>query len=397
MQSPPQRPSPHGRPPTVGIVGAGQLAYLLCLEARGVDVATLVVAHDAHEPAVQAGDDALIGDFSDPRLIAQLIERADVITFDKEAIPPAMLDALEAAEQQDKVKVRPGTGIMRRLQNKATQKAWLADAGLPTLPCLALNGQEADIRARVSEFGFPCVQKAQQGGYDGRGVQILASASHLESIWPVPSLLEPCLTDMTEIAVLATRTPSGEVSCYAPVAMQFIPELNILSHVTCPTGLPPAIEQAARELAVQTVEALEGIGVFSIEMFYTPAGELLINEISPRVHNAGHHTLEACPTSQFEQHLRAITGLPLGPVDATLSLVMRNLLYTPALKNLHGLGPGKLPQPTDGVHAWWYGKRDARDWRKVGHVTAIADDLDAAHDKIERTVGQLTRGTASVA
>ena len=397
MQPSPDRPSPRDRSPTVGIVGAGQLAYLLCREAASLNLSTLVVAREAHEPAVGAGDGALVGDYEDPGLIEQLINGSDIVTFDQEAIPRAMLDALEAAEQEGRVQVRPGTRVMRLLQNKATQKAWLAEAGLPTLPCLQMSGEEPDLDARVSAFGFPCVQKAQQGGYDGRGVQILARAGDLDSLWRIPSLLEPCLTEMTEIAVLAVRTPGGETACYPPVAMRFVDELNILSHVVSPTGLPEKVEHEAQELAVNAIDALDGIGLFSIEMFFTPTGKLLINEISPRVHNAGHHTLEACRTSQFEQHLRAVTGLPLGPIDSAKAVVMHNLLYTPALKGLQGLGPGKLPQPAKNVHAWWYGKREARAWRKVGHVTAIADDLAAAHGQIEQTVAYLTRGTASVA
>lgn len=397
MQPPDPRPSPHGRAPRVGILGAGQLAFLLCRAGRDLGIRTLVVAQRADEPATAAADDVLVGDLDEPTLARRFLAGTDFATFDKEAIPAAMLDRLAAAERAGDVIVRPGTGVLRLLQNKSTQKEWLVRNGLPALPGLRLTGNEANFVDRVAAFGLPCVQKTQKGGYDGKGVQVIADHDQLDKLWRVPSVFEPFLEQRVEIAVVVARGAGGQTRCYAPVAMQFTDELNILSQVQAPAELPGGLVSEARAIATRTVHALNSIGVFCIEMFLTPTRELLINEISPRVHNAAHHTLEANATSQFEQHLRAITGMPLGPVSSRGAAVMQNLLYTPALANLAGLGPGLLPQRHQGVHAWWYGKAEMRPWRKVGHVTAVAKDFATAKVQLAAAVADLENDRASAA
>jgi 5-(carboxyamino)imidazole ribonucleotide synthase len=397
MLPPNPRPSPHGRLPRVGIIGGGQLAFLLCQAARKLGLPTVVLASSDDEPATRTADQALVGDMRDFGLAKQFISSVDIATFDKEAVPPELLDQLEAAENSNLIQVRPAADALRLLQNKADQKQWLVRNGLPTLPLLVLNGDERHFSDQVKEFGFPLVQKAQTGGYDGKGVQVIRSAAEMDKVWRIPCVLEPFLAEMMEIAVIVARSPGGQTRCYAPVHMRFEEGLNVLSTVTAPAELPGGLASEARAIANRMVHALGGIGVFCVEMFLTPDRQLLINEVSPRVHNAGHHTLEACATSQFEQHLRAITGMPLGPVASTGAAAMRNLLYTPELESLLGLGPGLLPQRHEGVYAWWYGKPEGRPWRKVGHVTAVADDLRSAEERLNVAVADLKGNRASAA
>ena len=373
----------------VGIVGAGQLAYLLCLAGRQLGLKTAVAAVHPDDPAGAAADETFCPAFDDPDVLEAFIVAVDVVTFDMEAVPPAVLAQLEAAEADQRICIRPGTSILRLLQDKGSQKSWLQAMGLPTLPYLSVTGDEPDLAARVRRFGLPCVQKARRGGYDGKGVQRLSRAADLDKLWPVPSVLEPCLTQMTEIAVVIARGTAGETQAYAPVSMSFSPELNVLECVISPAEVDSRIAREAEAIAVRAVEALDGVGIFAIEMFLTPEGKLLINEISPRVHNAGHHTLEAAITSQFTQHLLAITAQPLGQPGPARPAVMQNLLYTAELAALKGRGPGPLPQHTADVQTWWYGKREARQWRKMGHITALADALPAAHQKVAAALGQL--------
>ncbi|MDJ0926689.1 MAG: 5-(carboxyamino)imidazole ribonucleotide synthase [Gammaproteobacteria bacterium] len=375
--------------PRVAVLGAGQLGFLLCRAAQELGIETTVVANSENDPAASAADRVVIAPLDDPGLVGKLAPTVDIVTFDKEAIPGVALDALARAEAAGRLRVRPDVQILRLLQNKADQKAWLRRRGFPTLPFITFTGNEPDLHHRIAEFGLPCVQKAQRGGYDGKGVQIIWTPEELGHVWQVPSVIETCVTNMTEVAVIVARRTNGQIRCYPPVAMNFSPEMNVLTTLTAPAALPAAVGREAQRLARDVVEQLEGVGVFAVEMFLTADHRLLINEISPRVHNAGHHTLEANRTSQFEQHLRAICDMPLGPVGPAHTAVTRNLLYSPELDALCGHGPGPLPQAERGVQVWWYGKREMRLGRKVGHMTALAADSGAARRKFDRALAQL--------
>ena len=375
--------------PRVAILGAGQLGFLLGRAGQDLGIEITVVANREDDPAASAADRVVVASLDDPGLVGKISSTVDIVTFDKEAIPGVALDALAEAEAAGQLRIRPGVRVLRLLQNKADQKTWLQRRGFPTLPFITCAGNEPDIHRRIAHFGLPCVQKAQRGGYDGQGVQIIRGPEDLERLWQTPSVIEPCLTDMTEIAVIVARRADGETRCYPPVAMEFSAELNVLTTLTAPAALPAAVGREAQRLARAVVEQLEGVGIFAIEMFLTADDRLLINEISPRVHNAGHHTLEANPTSQFEQHLRAITNRPLGPVGPARIAATRNLLYSTELDALCNYGPGLLPKSVPGVHTWWYGKREARPGRKMGHMTALAAEPIAARRKLDHALAQI--------
>jgi len=230
------------------------------------------------------------------------------------------------------------------------------------------------------------VQKTQEGGYDGLGVQIIHDSEQLDQLWPVPSIIETYLGGARELAVVVARSVSGEVEIYPAVEMVVNHGLNILDVVIAPAELPDSLHEGARSLAKSVIEQLECIGVLAVEMFLTTDGELLVNEISPRVHNSGHHTLESCPVSQFEQHIRAVAGMALAKAEQSLPSVMKNIIYDDSLSPLVGLRPGRLSTEEESVRFHWYGKKEARPGRKMGHITCVGADGVSGRQRILETL-----------
>jgi 5-(carboxyamino)imidazole ribonucleotide synthase len=385
----------HSMQPRIGIFGGGQLGFYLCQAAKKLGLKSIVLTPARDDPAGAAADQIIVGNLHDLDAAAELIAAADIATFEVEAIGDPVLELLQAAERQGQIQVRPDPAILLLIKDKARQKAWLSRHQFPTLPFQILDGDTPPTDLPAQAFDYPWVQKTRQGGYDGRGVQVIKSAQQAGRLWPAPSLIEPYLARRREIAVVGARSIGGETRCYAPVAMTFNGEHNILDRVESPAELPAAIAQQAVELTEQILDRLEGVGVFAVEMFLTDAEELLVNEISPRVHNAGHHTLESCPTSQFEQHMRAVSGLPLGTVTQLYPAVMRNLLAGPALPKLSE--QPSATQPRAGEHIHWYGKREARPFRKMGHLTCLDSDLKTAGLRADRAIISLSGNSRDTA
>lgn len=381
--------------PRIGIFGGGQLGLYLCQAARQLGLQTVVLTPGRDDPASASADQIIVGELYDPDAAAELVAAADIATFEVETIGDPVLELLQAAQRDGQIQVRPDPAILMLIKDKGRQKSWLSRHGFPTLPFHLLDGDTKTADLPAQAFDYPWVQKTRQGGYDGRGVQAIKSAQQAERLWPVPSLIEPYLAERREIAVVAARSSRGETRCYAPVDMKFDSEHNILDRVESPADLPAAIARQALELTEQILNRLDGVGVFAVEMFLTNSNELLINEISPRVHNAGHHTLESCPTSQFEQHMRAVACLTLGDVRQTQPAVMRNLLAGPALPKL-----SEQPSATQaraGEHIHWYGKREARPFRKMGHLTCLGSDLQAAGLLADRAIISLSGNSRDTA
>ncbi|MBT8421788.1 MAG: 5-(carboxyamino)imidazole ribonucleotide synthase [Gammaproteobacteria bacterium] len=368
---------------TIAIIGGGQLGYMLCEAAARLELRTLVVTPDADAPALRIADEHIVTALDADGLAQKIAAGADVVTFEFEAVTPALLDALDA---QDGLEVRPGTDIIRLIQNKALQKNWMALHGIPTLPYRVIDeppGKPSDI---LKFFALPFVQKTQTGGYDGYGVQKITNEVELHKFWEAPSLLEPLISLETEIAVVVARGVAGDTEAFAPVSVAADPELNVLSVVNAPADLSQEIMDEARAIAANVVDRLGGVGVFAVEMFLTRYGELLVNEIAPRVHNTGHHTLVACSVSQFEQHMRAVAGLPLAPATTTHPVIMRNLLYTDKLEPLLGHPAGQVDTPDPSVKLYWYGKIAAKPFRKMGHITGIDLQPDEAHSRLDKAL-----------
>ena len=366
----------------VGIVGGGQLGYFLCLAARPLGVETIVLSPTADCPAARAADDVLVGGYDDPTAAAALADASDTVTFEIEAVGTAALEYLRTRARRGDLHVAPSPDIMLRLQNKALQKEWLVRNGLPTPAFVDLAAGPGNLQALVDRFGLPLVQKTAVGGYDGRGVQIIHDASSLGQLWRAPSIVEAFVHDALEISVLAARGPDGNVAAYEPALLRVDPDSHALGTVLSPAPLAPASAEEARRLAIDVVTKLGGVGLFAIEMFVA-GGRVQINEISPRVHNSGHLTVEASDTSQFTQHLRAILGLPLGSCAQRRPAVMKNLLYCDRLAPLCTLEGFDAVNGRRATAVHWYGKRQGRRFRKMGHVTALGSSLAEAERRAD--------------
>jgi len=371
----------------VGIVGGGQLARLAVPAARKLGIELRVLDPNTDGPAARAGLHVVAGQFDDASALRRLVEQCDVTTFETESVDVDVLVELADAGHT----IVPHPRLMRQLTNKLDQKRLLRSLGLPVpdfaeLTSPTING--------VRAFGLPAVLKRQRGGYDGRGVLVIHHDHSERDLWQQQSLVEEYLRDVIELAVLVARTADGETRAY-PVAEMVFAADHALDYLVVPAQQPALTIRAAEALAVRTVCAIGGVGLFAVELFLTRDGRLLINEIAPRAHNSGHYTIEACMTSQFEQHLRAVTGQPLGSVDLLRPAAMINLVGSPGYRGgtiVEGLDEA-VRQRDVAVHL--YEKRECWPGRKMGHITALGDSAEAALQTARAAAGQIRiRGSA---
>lgn len=376
--------------PRLGIIGGGQLGLYLCEAARGLGVQTCILAESADAPALQCADRSVVGALNNAAALQRLLAASDVITFDKEAIPDETLAYLLEDRAPGSVAVHPGAGTLLLLKDKALQKTWLQQQALPTLPFHILSGNAGSAESLAQGFGDAVVQKSRCGGYDGRGVQVLKSLAFDSQLWDMPSIVEPFLPDCREISVITVRASTGDKQTYPPVSMEFDSRLNSLQTISMPADISPQLGAAAIALAERVVALLDGVGVFAIEMFIAPGEKLLINEISPRVHNSGHVTLDACNVSQFEQHVRAVTGMPLVAIEAETPAAMINILYDETLRGCCPALPSRQSAAEPGTSIYWYGKAPGTAGRKMGHINAVAPSVAAARALANRVVAGLS-------
>jgi len=371
--------------PVVAIIGAGQLGWLLCEAARDCGIRTLVVS-DADAPAIQSADEHIIAPYEQPGLAQEIASKADVVTFEFEAVPDSLLEALA----KESIEIRPGVAVMQLIKNKARQKKWLLEAGFPTAIHVEITAAEVASREFLKDVTPPFVQKSQEGGYDGYGVQIIHSEAELDKLWPVASIIEEFLDKPRELGVVVARAADGSTEVYPTVELLVDQERNILDMVIAPAELDAELAAEAESLSREVVERLDSIGVFAVELFLHQ-GRILVNEISPRVHNSGHHTIESCSVSQFEQHMRAVAGLPLKPVELLTPAVMQNVLCNADVEHLVGREPGLVEVPNKSVAIHWYGKQEAREGRKMGHVTCTGSDPEQGREAIQDTLTGLNQ------
>lgn len=359
----------------LGILGAGQLGAYLCRAAKPMGIETTVFAESPKETAVSLADNVLMGSIEINQELEQLIASCDVVTFEKEDISVEVLQHLKKAVAAGELIVAPDVDTLLLLQNKAKQKTWLVESGFPTAPFIipSSNQSFADIQAEV---GTTFVLKTQRGGYDGLGVKVVRSAADLEPFSGVPTIAEVLIDQKRELAVLVARNAKGESVVYPTMEMFFNERGNVLRHIVCPAEVSASIADTATKLAIDLIDDLQGVGVFAVELFLQD-GKLLVNEISPRVHNAGHLTIEAQPTCQFEQHVRATCGLPFGPVSPTDAGAMINLLYEESLDDAWRNG-SDISSPEANTFMHWYNKDTARPLRKMGHLTATGASAQEA-------------------
>jgi len=367
----------------LGIIGGGQLGRMLVKAARRLGCTCTILDPVPGSPAGQVAGHQIVGSLHDPAKLRELAETCDVTTYDIENIDTATLMELE----QEGCRIVPSPALLAVIQDKLLQKQALRDAGIPTADFIDLPSPSPEA---LAGFGFPLVQKLRRGGYDGRGVAVLRGPEDLGRILSGPSLAERFIADAREIAVLVARGGDDDIRTYPPVDMVFREGENVLDLLLAPADLAPEQEAAARHLAVGTIRALGGVGIFGVEMFLDRSGRFLVNEVAPRTHNSGHWTIEACVTDQFEQHLRAVLGLPLGATDLLSPAAMLNLLGDPSGQGrplIRGLAAA-LAIPGVCVHI--YGKAASQPHRKMGHVTVLDASREAARAKAEQVRQVLT-------
>lgn len=367
-----------GRPPVVGIVGAGQLARMLCEAASALGIEVLVMAERLADAATPAATSVFEGSPHNGDDLRALAERCDVVTFDHELVDLPSLRALEAAG----VAVRPGVGTLEMAVDKSTMRRRLAAAGIPVPPFanLAVPGRDGvvDTMAAAERFagahGWPVVLKAARGGYDGRGVWPVADPAEARSVVARAAasgtvlVVEALVPLQAELAVLVARSPSGEVAAWPAVETTQVD--GVCREVLVPGRLDPGVLARAEELGRLVAGVTASLGVLAIELFWT-GSELLVNEVAARPHNSGHWTIEGSVTSQFENHLRAVLDLPLGDTGLTAPAVASVNVFGAD----DGSDPGRgLPVALGmrGAHVHLYGKK-ARPGRKLGHVTICGD------------------------
>lgn len=324
-------------------------------------------------PAAQVADKQIVGDFYDENKLKELVKESDVTTYDLEHINT---EPLQEMINEGK-KIYPSPYLLEIIQDKFKQKNMLYMAGIPVPKYEKIESSED-----IEKFGFPVVQKARKGGYDGKGVIILKDKGDLEKAIKAESLIEEFIAFEKELAVMVARNANGEIKCYPVVEMVFDKRANICDMVIAPARIEKEIEEQAKQIAIKAIEALDGVGIFGVEMFLAK-NKVFVNEIAPRPHNSGHYTIEACLTCQFEQHIRAITGLPLGSTKLLSPAVMINLLADEESEGppiIEGLVKA-LSIP--GLSFHFYGKKTARPFRKMGHVTILDENLEQAIEKAQ--------------
>lgn len=367
---------------TVGILGGGQLGKMIAVEARRLGYRVLVLDPDAACPAAQVAE-VVVGAWSDPDAAMTLASQCDVVTLETEHIPYQVLEQVERVRT-----LRPSAKILQTIQDRLNQRHFLHRHSLPQTRWAAVSNA-AELHAAVADLGTPCILKRRLGGYDGRAqVRILqpeeADAAFL-ALDGAPCVLEAFVHYRAELSVVLARSTAGEIRYFETAENVHVG--GILHTTVAPARLPMEARTEAEEIATAAAVALDIVGVLAVEFFLTTDDELLINEMAPRVHNSGHYTLGACVTSQFEQHLRAICGLPLGDQHQHQAAAMLNLLGDVWLDHAPDWTP-TLAEPRAHLHL--YGKRDAKRGRKMGHITVLGQTGDEALAVAERLFAGLT-------
>jgi len=357
----------------LGIIGGGQLGMMITEAANSLSELiseSIVLDPTENCPAAQAGAKQIVGDFKDELAILKLAEQSDIITYEIESGNTDVLSKLKA-------KIEPSPSTLGVIQDKFLQKTFLSENELPVSQFYEITSLN-DLREKIKELGLPVLLKSRRDAYDGRGNFKITSSDEIEKAYQhfdgKSLMVEKFVNFKMEVSVIAARNTKGDIVTYPLV--ENIHENNILKMTIAPARVSDDVIKDAGKIARKTMEVLKGAGVFGIEMFIDQDGKILINEIAPRVHNSGHHTLQSCKTSQFEQHLRAILGLELGSTDLIHKTVMCNILGPDGFEGKYK--PVELEK--DNVYLKMYGKDISKPQRKIGHfnVVDLSDSKDAS-------------------
>jgi 5-(carboxyamino)imidazole ribonucleotide synthase len=373
---------------TIGVLGGGQLGRMTMLEARRMGYRTLVLDATPGGPGTQVADEQIVAPLDDLDAVRELARRSDVVTLEWEN---ADLGAARAVEEVRPL--RPGSAVLAMAQHRLREKDAVRRAGLDTAEYRGVRSRE-DLRTALAEIGTPAVLKTCEGGYDGHGQRRIERPEEADDAFAALAalegelILEAWVPFRLEISVITARTPDGEVATF-PVGENGHRD-GILDTTVAPADIPDAVEREARRMGEALAETLGVEGLLAVEMFVTGDDRILVNEIAPRPHNSGHYTWEACTTSQFEQHLRAVCNLPLGSTELLRPAAMANLLG-----DTIGTGLGRASTVdalrVPGVALHLYGKAEGRPRRKMGHLTALADTPGEARERVQRARDAIVR------
>jgi len=363
----------------LGIIGGGQLGMMLTEAAKNMPehISDVIVLDPTENcPAAKVGATQIVADFKDEKAIQELATKSDILTYEIESGNTVILKKLE-----NQCEINPSPHTLQIIQDKFTQKSFLSENNIPVADFTEIESL-SDLQNKIKNFGFPALLKARRDAYDGRGNYKINSESEIskafELIGNSTIFLEKFVDFKMEVSVIAARNTRGEISAYPVV--ENIHEENILRMTIAPARVSFAISEKAKQIATKTMQVLKGAGVFGIEMFVTKNDDILINEIAPRVHNSGHHTLESSKTSQFEQHLRAILGLELGDTTILHPTIMYNILGPPGFQGKYKL----VNMDEENVFLKMYGKEESKPKRKLGHFNVVSTDSQTIEQLLER-------------
>jgi 5-(carboxyamino)imidazole ribonucleotide synthase len=363
----------------LGIIGGGQLGMMITEAARKMpeEISEIIVLDPTEIcPASQVGATQIIGDFKDKDAIIELANKSDIITYEIESGDSDVLKSVEG-----KSEINPSPETLKIIQDKFLQKSFLLENGILVPEFIEIKNIE-DVKSGIKKFGLPAMLKARRDAYDGRGNFKINSESDVQKAYDYfkgqPLLLEKFVPFSMEVSVIASRNTHGQIKTYPLV--ENIHEDNILRETIAPARVSEIITKKAELIAEKTMTVLKGAGIFGIEMFVTTDEHIVINEIAPRVHNSGHHTLQSSETSQFEQHLRAILGLELGSTKLIRNSIMYNILGNETFTGEYN----PLEISESGVFLKMYGKKISKPMRKLGHINIVGGEGESIDTLLER-------------
>lgn len=358
----------------IGVLGGGQLGRMMIQSAIDFNLNIHVLDPDPNAPCSQLTSNFQCGSITDFDSVYNFGQQCDLITIEIENVN---IEALKKLESEGKM-VFPQPHVIEIIKDKGIQKEFYESKGIPTSP-FVLTKDKKELNDHLELL--PAAHKLRTEGYDGRGVKILKGAADFDEAFDAPGVLEKFVDYDKEISVIVARNVHGEVKTYPPVELEFHPEQNLVEFLFSPSQISPEVEAKALSVAVQLIESLDMVGLLAVEMFATKDGEILVNESAPRTHNSGHHSIEANVTSQFEQHIRAILGLPLGDTSIVRNAVMINLLGAPDHQGVAKYTGVNEAMAIPDVHIHLYGKKMTKPFRKMGHVTILGEDMEQIKER----------------
>jgi 5-(carboxyamino)imidazole ribonucleotide synthase len=366
----------------VGVLGGGQLGKMLAIAASNwhLPIYFLDPAEDA--PAKNFSHGLTIGDFNEYETVFNFGKNVDVLTIEIEHVSVEALKDL----QKLGISIFPQPSIIEMIQDKGLQKEFFQTHQIPSPPFRYFESKIDIINGQVP---YPYVQKARKGGYDGKGVSVIRSVNDFHLIMDTPSIVETCISIKKELAIIGSRNQNGDISLYPVVEMVFNEQVNLVEFLQCPAAISMEVENQIRQIATLILEKMEICGLLAIEFFLDQDNKIWVNEMAPRPHNSGHHTINAHYTSQFEQHLRSILNLPLGSTSMISPSIMINILGEPGYQGDAIVMGLDTVLAHEGVYVHLYGKKTTKPFRKMGHMTIVRPTIEEAIMLSKQVEGKL--------